>query len=96
GTAIWTSLTSVLHDNKEFPHPEIFDPGHFLDDCGNLRKSDYFMPFSSGSAIQIKKDFHHIPLDWPKHSEKENPNCLPHFISSQPEAAKTVIAHFPL
>ncbi|XP_077654713.1 cytochrome P450 2C18-like isoform X3 [Urocitellus parryii] len=48
GTAIWTSLTSVLHDNKEFPHPEIFDPGHFLDEHGNLKKSDYFMAFSAG------------------------------------------------
>ncbi|XP_071466802.1 cytochrome P450 2C19-like isoform X1 [Marmota flaviventris] len=48
GTAIWTSLTSVLYDNKEFPHPEMFDPHHFLDEHGKFKKSDYFIPFSSG------------------------------------------------
>ncbi|XP_006880276.1 PREDICTED: cytochrome P450 2C18-like [Elephantulus edwardii] len=48
GTAILTSLTSVLHSEKEFPNPKTFDPGHFLDKSGNFRKSDYFMAFSAG------------------------------------------------
>ncbi|KAI8514109.1 hypothetical protein Bbelb_084330 [Branchiostoma belcheri] len=47
-TMVFAGQWSVHHDPNLFPEPDRFDPGRFLDEEGNFKNNEYFMPFSLG------------------------------------------------
>ncbi|XP_072484541.1 cytochrome P450 2E1-like [Notamacropus eugenii] len=53
GTTVIPTLSSIMSDSEEFPNPEQFDPGHFLNENGKFRYSDYFKAFSAGKRVCV-------------------------------------------
>ncbi|XP_041673057.1 cytochrome P450 2K1-like, partial [Cheilinus undulatus] len=48
GTPALVLLSSALLDEEEWETPHTFNPAHFLDEDGNFKKREAFLPFSAG------------------------------------------------
>ncbi|KAL4832292.1 hypothetical protein H8958_022160 [Nasalis larvatus] len=49
-TEVYLILSTALHDPHYFEKPDAFNPDHFLDASGALKKNEAFIPFSLGIA----------------------------------------------
>uniref|UniRef100_W5KHY8 Cytochrome P450 2B4-like n=1 Tax=Astyanax mexicanus TaxID=7994 RepID=W5KHY8_ASTMX len=57
GTKVMPNITAILADKNHWKHPDTFNPENFLDEKGQLSKSDHFLPFSleykAGSSYYV-------------------------------------------
>ncbi|KAM9386091.1 cytochrome P450 2J6-like [Pholidichthys leucotaenia] len=62
GTMIMPLLHSVLNDESEWETPNSFNPQHFLDQDGNFRRREAFMPFSAGKRVCLGEQLARMEL----------------------------------
>ncbi|TRY57098.1 hypothetical protein DNTS_023979 [Danionella cerebrum] len=62
GTVVTANLTSVLFDESEWETPHSFNPGHFLDAEGKIRRRDAFLPFSLGKRVCLGEQLARMEL----------------------------------
>ncbi|CAL8309057.1 unnamed protein product [Lota lota] len=62
GTMVMATLNSVLHDETMWETPHSFNPQHFLDKNGQLRKREAFLPFSAGQRVCLGEQLARMEL----------------------------------
>uniref|UniRef100_UPI0037E89760 cytochrome P450 2J4-like n=1 Tax=Semicossyphus pulcher TaxID=241346 RepID=UPI0037E89760 len=62
GTIIMPTLNSVLHDESMWETPHSFNPQHFLDQDGQFRRREAFLPFSAGKRVCIGEQLARMEL----------------------------------
>ncbi|KJA18940.1 hypothetical protein HYPSUDRAFT_44792 [Hypholoma sublateritium FD-334 SS-4] len=51
GATVMSNIWAIAHDSKRYPDPDIFDPGRFLDENGELNNDDVGYAFGFGRRI---------------------------------------------